>query len=144
MVTQVLKPGEAFVGKQGVAYPLRVTTDTAGAERICLTVLPMPPGARAKAHCHDGIETIAYLLAGECIVYHGERLEHRAVVRAGECTYLPAGMPHAPCNESDAPCTWVVTHAAGDDQEGIVLLPALDALLESKQWAVGSGQSIEN
>ena len=133
MVTRVLKPGEAFVGKQGVAYPLRVTADTAGAQKVCLAVLPMPPGARAKVHYHHGIETIAYLLEGECAVYYGERLENRALMRAGECMYLPAGMPHAPCNESDAPCTWIVTHAASDDQEGIVLLPELDALLNSRQ-----------
>ena len=132
MATRVLAPGEAFVGKQGVAYPLRVTTETAGARHICMAVLPMPPGARAKAHYHDGIETIVYLIDGECAVYHGERLEHRALVRAGECMYLPAAVPHAPCNEGDAPCTWVVAHAAGDDQEGIVLLPELDALLERR------------
>lgn len=143
MVVRVLGPGEAFVGKQGVAYPLRVNTETAGARRICLTVLPMPPGARAKAHYHDGIETLAYLLEGDCAVYHGERLEHRAAMHAGECMYLPPGEPHAPANEGDAPCTWVVAHAAGDDQRGIVPLPDLDALLERRQAAGGGRQAAE-
>ncbi len=123
MVARVLRPGDMFIGQQGVAYPLRVTTETAGAERICLTVLPIPPGVRAKVHYHDRIETIAYLLEGECILYHGKQLERRVVVRAGECVYLPAGMPHAPCNESDAACTWVVTHAAGDDDRASCCCP---------------------
>lgn len=127
---RVVKPGEAFVGKQGVAYPLRVTRETAGTRNVSVAVLPMPPGARAKVHYHEGIETIAILVAGDCTVYYGNRLEHRAAMHAGESMYLPPDVPHAPCNESDAPCTWVVTHSAGDDQEGIVMLPELDALLD--------------
>jgi uncharacterized RmlC-like cupin family protein len=128
---RVVQPGEAFMGKQGVAYPLRVTRETAGARGICVAILPMPPGARAKVHYHEGIETIATLIAGECAVYYGDRLEHRAAMRAGESMYLPPDVPHAPCNESGAPCTWVVAHSAGDDQEGIVMRPDLDTLLDT-------------
>jgi uncharacterized RmlC-like cupin family protein len=40
-------------------------------------VLPMPPGAKAKVHYHNTIETIAYLLEGEFAVYCGDKLEHR-------------------------------------------------------------------
>jgi uncharacterized RmlC-like cupin family protein len=129
---RVVKPGEAFVGKQGVAYPLRVTRETAGTRNVSVAVLPMPPGARAKVHYHEGIETIATLVAGKCSVYYGGRLEHRAAMHAGESMYLPPDVPHAPFNESGAPCTWVVTHSAGDDQEGIVMLPELDALLDAR------------
>jgi uncharacterized RmlC-like cupin family protein len=96
-----------------------------------MNVLPMPRGARAKAHYHKGIETIAYLLEGHCTVYYGERLERRAAVRAGDQVFIPADVPHAPCNESGAPCTWIVVHASGSDQDGIVLLPELDARLLS-------------
>jgi uncharacterized RmlC-like cupin family protein len=96
-----------------------------------MNVLPMPPGARGKVHYHEGIETIAYLLEGECIVYYGERLERHAEVRSGDQIYLPANVPHAPSNESGAPCTWLVVHSSGSDQDGIVLLPELDAFLAS-------------
>jgi uncharacterized RmlC-like cupin family protein len=97
-----------------------------------MNVLPVPVGARAKVHYHRNIETISYLLDGECAVYYGDRLEHRLVLHAGEQIYLPADVPHAPCNESAAPCTWIVVHASGSDQDGIVLLPDLDELLASK------------
>jgi adenylosuccinate lyase len=43
--------------------------------------------------------------------------------------FIPPDVPHAPSNESGAPCTWIVVHASGSDQDGIVLLPALDALI---------------
>jgi quercetin dioxygenase-like cupin family protein len=45
-----------------------------------MNVLPMPPGAVAKAHYHDGIETISYLLEGECAVYYGDNLQKRVLV----------------------------------------------------------------
>lgn len=129
---RVVRPGEVFVGKQGVAYPLRVTRETAGTRNVCVAVLPMQPGMRAKVHYHEGIETISTLIAGECSVYYGDHLEHRAVMHAGESMYLPPDVPHAPFNESGAPCTWVVTHSAGNDQEGIIMVPELDALLDAR------------
>ncbi|MDQ2785834.1 MAG: cupin domain-containing protein [Chloroflexota bacterium] len=126
---QVIRPGQTYVGKQGFTYGAGVSAETTGAEHMCMNVLPMPTGARAKVHYHRGIETIAYLLDGECAVYYGENVERRALMRAGDQMYLPADVPHAPCNESGAPCTWLVTHASGSDQDGIVLLPELDARL---------------
>lgn len=128
---RVIKPGETYVGQQGFTYGAGVSAHTCGAEKICMAVLPMPPGARAKAHYHEGIETIAYLLDGECSFYYGDRFEHRTVMRAGEQAYMPANVPHAPANESDAPCTWIVVHSAGSDQDGLVMLPHLDPQTQS-------------
>ena len=65
------------------------SAETVGAERICMNILPMPDGAQARVHYHDGIETISYLLEGECSVYYGDRLEHRAVMRVGEQMFIP-------------------------------------------------------
>ncbi len=129
---RVIGPGQTYVGKQGFTYHAGASAETVGAERVCMNVLPMPAGARAKAHYHRGIETIAYLLEGACSVYYGEQLECRAAVRAGDQVFLPSDVPHAPCNDSGAPCTWVVVHSAGSDQEGIVLVPELDAVLAAK------------
>jgi uncharacterized RmlC-like cupin family protein len=129
---RVISPGQTYVGKQGFTYGSGASAETVGAEQICMNILPIPPGARAKAHYHENIETIAYLLDGECTVYYGERLERRMTVRAGEQTFMPANVPHAPWNESGAPCTWIVVHASGSDQDGIVLLPELDEILGSK------------
>lgn len=129
---RVIAPGQTYVGKQGFLYGAGASAETVGAEHICMNVLPVPVGARAKVHCHRGIETIAFLLEGECTVYYGDRVERRLVVHAGEQIYVPADVPHAPSNEGAAPCTWIVVHASGSDQDGIVLLPDLDAVLASK------------
>jgi uncharacterized RmlC-like cupin family protein len=132
---KVVAPGQTYVGKQGITYGAGASAETVGAEKICMNVMPMPPGARAKVHYHKGIETIAYLLDGEYAVYYGDALERRTVVRAGEQVFCPADVPHAPSNESGKPCTWIVVHSSGSDQDGIVLLSELDAKLAAKLGA---------
>ncbi|MEP7032168.1 MAG: cupin domain-containing protein [Pseudolabrys sp.] len=131
-IVTVVKPGQTYVGKQGITYGAGASAETVGAKDICMNVMPMPPGARAKAHYHKGIETVAYLLEGECFVYYGDTLSERVLVRAGDQAFVPVDLAHAPCNESGAPCKWLVVHSSGSDQEGIVLLPELDAMLAAR------------
>ena len=128
----VVKPGKTYVGKQGFTYGAGVSAETVGAKSVCMNVLPMPPGAVAKAHYHKGIETIAYMLSGKCLVYYGSMLENSVLVQEGEQCFVAADVPHAPSNESDEPCTWIVVHSSGSDQDGIVLLPDLDAQLAKR------------
>ena len=96
-----------------------------------MNVLPVPPGVHAKTHFHKGIETIAYMLEGSCDVFYGDALEDVVTVQTGEQVFVPADMPHAPFNRSGAPCTWIVVHSSGSDQDGIVLLPELDEVLDA-------------
>ena len=131
-VVRVVRPGQTYEGAQGFTYRAGVSTETVGAGQICMNVLPMPPGARAKTHHHDGIETIAYMLEGSCTVFWGDRLEHSVDAHQGDQVFVPASVPHAPCNLSGAPCAWIVVHGSGSDQDGIVMLPALDAILAEK------------
>ena len=91
---RLVKPGTKYEGAQGVMYDAGVSRDTAGAEKVCMNVLPMPPGAKAKPHYHKGIETIAYMLKGECTAFMGERLESQTVVKQGEQIFIPDDVPH--------------------------------------------------
>jgi len=134
---RVVSPGQTYQGKQGITYGAGASKETVGAEKICMNVMPMPPGARAKVHYHDKIETIAYLLDGECAVYYGDALERRVLVNKGDHVFCPADVPHAPSNESGKLCTWLVVHSAGSDQDGIVMLPELDAQLAARLAAKG-------
>jgi uncharacterized RmlC-like cupin family protein len=128
----VVAPGQTYVGRQGFTYGAGASSETVGTKDVCMNVLPMPDGARANVHYHKGIETIAYLLEGECVVYHGENLEHVTPVGQGEQIFVPPDVPHAPYNRSGAPCTWIVVHSSGNDQDGIVMLPDLDEVLAAK------------
>ena len=131
----VVAPGQTYFGKQGITYSAGASKETVGAEKICMNVMPMPPGAVARAHYHENIETIAYMLEGECAVYYGDHLEKRVLVRQGEQCFCDANIPHAPRNESGKPCTWIVVHSSGSDQDGIVLLPELDVELAKRLGA---------
>ena len=118
-----------YVGKQGLTYNTGISSETVGARAVCLTTLTIPVGGRAKVHAHEEIETVAYIIDGELVIWYGERCERRALVKAGEYLYIPANVPHAPENAGDRPCRAVVAHSAGNDQEGIVMLPELDERL---------------
>jgi uncharacterized RmlC-like cupin family protein len=128
----VIKPGQTYVGKQGFTYDAGASAQTVGAQKVCMNILPMSPGAVAKAHYHEGIETIAFMLEGECVVYYGDKLQNRVLVHQGEQCFVAADVPHAPCNESGKPCTWIVVHSSGSDQDGIIMLPELDLKLAQK------------
>jgi uncharacterized RmlC-like cupin family protein len=126
---RVIRPGGTYEGLQGLTYVAGITAASAGSRAICMTVVELPPGARARTHLHRGIETAVHVLEGETGMYFGERLGEHLVARAGEYIFVPADMPHLVFNQSGAPCRAVVAHSAPDDQQGIVLLPELDALV---------------
>jgi uncharacterized RmlC-like cupin family protein len=125
---RVIPSGVAYEGRQGLTYVAGLTGATARSQAICMTVLTLPPGARAKTHLHQGIETAVYVIEGEAEMFFGVRLEERLVARASEYVYIPPDIPHRVMNRSGAPCTALVAHTAPDDQAGIAMLPELDAI----------------
>jgi uncharacterized RmlC-like cupin family protein len=126
---QLVRPSGTYAGKQGFNYFEGVARETVGARGICLHLLTIPPGGRAKAHLHESHETAIYCLDGEAVTYWGERLENKTVTRAGDMFYIPAGMPHLPVNESDKPASAVIARTDPHEQESVVLLPELEALV---------------
>ena len=128
---RLVKPGLKYEGAQGVTYDAGVSRKTVGAEKVCMNVLPMLPGVKSKPHIHKGIETIAYMLEGECTLFHGKQLENQTLIRQGEQIFIPDNVPHAPYNLSDRKCVWIVVHSSGDDQDELIRTEALDYVLES-------------
>lgn len=126
---RLVRPAGTYDGKQGLRYFEGIAAETVGSAGICMHVVTIPPGARAKAHLHESHETALYVLSGEAVTFYGDRLEERAVTRAGDMFYIPAGVPHLPANLSDAPCTAVIARTDPKEQESVVLLPELDALV---------------
>jgi uncharacterized RmlC-like cupin family protein len=126
---KVIRSGASYVGQQGFTYLTGLTGATAGSRALCMTLLTLPDGARAKTHLHRDIETGAYVIDGEVEMYFGERLEHLVRAQTGEYVFVPADMPHLVLNRSGAPCRTLVVHSAADDQAGIELLPHLDTLV---------------
>lgn len=126
---RIIRPGGTYDGKQGFSYFEGIAHETVGSTGICMHLLTIPPGGRAKAHLHESHETAIYMLSGEAHTWYGERLQHHVIVKAGEMFYIPAGVPHLPANLSDAPCSAVIARTDPNEQESVVLLPELDELV---------------
>ncbi len=125
---QKIVPGDTYEGKQGFSYFEGISAETVGAKGICMHLLKVPPGGRAKAHLHESHETAIYVLSGQAETWYGPELEHRVVVSAGEFFYIPAGVPHLPINTSPTEtCVAVIARTDPNEQESVLLLPHLDA-----------------
>jgi uncharacterized RmlC-like cupin family protein len=138
---RVVRPSGTYAGKQGLSYFEGIARETVGAEAICMHLLTIPPGGRAKAHMHRSHETAIYLIEGEAHTWYGPRLEHHAIHHAGEMFYIPAGVPHLPMNLSDRPATAVIARTDPHEQESVVLLPELEALVPALLEAIGESRS---
>lgn len=123
---RLIRPAGTYQGKQGLNYFEGISTETVGSKAICMHVLRMPPGARAKAHRHDGHETAIYMLSGSVRTWYGENLEYCVDVQGGEMFYIPAGVPHLPANVTDEPAVAVIARTDPSEQESVTLLPQLE------------------
>ncbi len=124
---RLLRAGEQFTGKQGLLYNVGISAETVGAQALHMQMVTIPPGGRARAHKHATHETAIYALSGESGVWHGEQLEHHALVKSGDFFYIPADMPHLPYNPSATETvTAVIARTDPNEQESVVLLPELE------------------
>lgn len=125
-----VRAAEAYRGKQGLEYFAGVSAQTIGSRGLCMHLLTVPPGGRAKAHKHEGHETTIYVLSGDSFTLYGDKLEHVMRSRAGDIVYIPAGVPHLPVNLGTEPVSGVVARTDANEQESVVLLPELEPYAE--------------
>ena len=59
----IVRPGDTtYAGKQGFSHFEGIAKQTVGSKGICIHLLTIPPGKRAKAHVHENHETAIYAL----------------------------------------------------------------------------------
>lgn len=124
----VVRSGESKAGATGLDYFVGVSAETAGARRLCLQLVAIPPGGRASAHLHVEHESALYVLEGEVVTWYGEGLERYAVTGPGDFLFVPAGVPHLPVNYGSVPARAVLARSDPHAQESVVALPELDTL----------------
>ena len=128
LTCRIVRPGEGYAGKQGLAYGAGISAETAGSRGLCLHTLVIPPGGRAKAHLHEHHESAIYVISGEAELWWGEGLAQYDRLAAGDFVHIPAGVPHLPGNPSESSdVTAVIARTDPNEQESVVLLPELDA-----------------
>jgi uncharacterized RmlC-like cupin family protein len=128
-----IKPGGLSESKQGHHVFEGISAQSAGSHAMCMHVIAIPPGGRARAHLHAHHESAVYMAQGEVVCWYGDRLQHRFTVRQGEMAYIPAGVPHLPINASEhEPVMCIVARTDPNEQESVVLLPELEALAHTR------------
>jgi uncharacterized RmlC-like cupin family protein len=123
----LISRNSSYQGKQGLQYFSGVAAETTGSRGLCLHMLTIPPGGRAKPHLHENHESAVYVLSGEAGMWYGEDLREHMWTRAGDFVYIPANMPHMPYNASDTePCVAVIARTDPNEQESVTLLALAD------------------
>ncbi len=126
----ILRAESTYQGKQGFSYFHGISAESVGARGLCMHLLTIPPGGRAKAHLHENHETAIYVLSGQGHMWYGENLAEHMTCGPGDMIYIPAGVPHLPANASDTePCLAVLARTDPSEQESVVLRPELDGLI---------------
>ena len=120
---KIIRGGAAFHGKQGMDYFAGISAESAGSSGICMHMLVLPPGGKAKPHYHESHETAIFQLEGSTSFYHGPNLEFLDHVGEGDYVYIPAGVPHQPFNPGDKVARALIARTDPNEQESVVLLP---------------------
>ncbi len=124
-----ITPGGLSHSKQGHHVFEGISAQSTGSRGLCMHVIEIPPGGRARAHLHEGHESAVYQLQGATVCWHGDRLEHRFALAQGEMAYIPAGVAHLPINASEHDsATCIVARTDPDEQESVLVLPQREAL----------------
>ena len=126
LTCRVVSTGDTYEGKQDFTYFAGIAAENTGSTGVCMHLLTIPPGKKAKAHLHEYHETAIYVMQGKAAMWYGEDLKEHLEVKAGEFLYIPAGMPHLPYNPFDEPTTAVIARTDPNEQESVVLLPDYD------------------
>ena len=127
---QVIRPEKTYDGLQGFRYFEGISKQNVGSSGICMHLLTIPPGGRAKAHLHENHETTIYVLKGEAVMWYGDNLSEKVVTKAGDFIYIPAGVPHLPANLSDSEVIAVIARTDPNEQESVILLPELEQFVD--------------
>lgn len=127
MSCKVIRGRAAYRGKQNLDVFEGVSAQSAGARALCLHVVTIPPGGRAKPHLHEHHESSVYVVSGRAGMWFGEGLREHVWMEAGDFLYIPANTPHLPYNPSDTePCVGVVARTDPNEQESVTLLDLPD------------------
>jgi uncharacterized RmlC-like cupin family protein len=123
----VISKAQQYRSKQNLDTFEGVSTQSAGSKGLCLHVITIPPGGRAKPHLHENHESSVYVVSGRAGMWYGEGLREHVWMGPGDFLYIPPNTPHLPYNASDTePCVGVVARTDPNEQESVTLLDIPD------------------
>jgi uncharacterized RmlC-like cupin family protein len=120
----VVRGGGAQRGWNGILYRQGLSGKNVGAENLSINIAPVPPGAIAYAHIHDGFEVMLFILQGRVKHTYGEGLANQVINEAGDFIYIKPGVPHEVFNIGDEPLIAFVARSTADEWDKIVNYPS--------------------
>jgi uncharacterized RmlC-like cupin family protein len=121
-----VRNSEETGSKQALPIFPGISGKTAGAKKLSMLKVVIPPGATAKAHVHKGYESAVYLLQGKVETRYGDGLKKSVVNVAGDFIFIPADVPHQPTNLSKIEAAIaIVVRNDPNEQEHVVIYPPL-------------------
>jgi uncharacterized RmlC-like cupin family protein len=117
-----VRPKETVNTRQQLANFEGISAQTAGARRLCMHMVIIPPGGKAVPHIHDGYETAIYIVKGRTETRYGKGLKQSKINQAGDFIFIPASVPHQPVNLSQTEeVVAIVARNDPNEQESVVL-----------------------
>jgi uncharacterized RmlC-like cupin family protein len=117
----VVRPEREILSRQRVPYFVGVSAASAGATRLSMNLVVVPPFAAAEPHFHRGFESAVYLMKGRVEVRYGAELAERLTLEEGDFLFIPADMPHQPINHGAEPALAIVARNDANEQESVEL-----------------------
>ena len=126
---KLVKAGQAVESRQAFTKFPGISAENSDATALCMHLIVIPPGKRARAHLHEGHESTLYVISGRAGMWYGAKLAEHMICEAGDFIFIPAGVPHLPYNLSETEnCVAVAARTDPSEQESVVLLPELEKL----------------
>lgn len=129
-VYKVIKSSNATNTPQNTRYFHGISLETVNSKQLCMHMIDIPSGSRAKVHKHEKHETAIYVISGEAYTFFGDRLEHVEKTIAGDMLFIPANVPHFPVNIGSESAIGIVARTDPNELEAVVLLPELETLAD--------------
>ena len=117
----LVRPEVEVTSKQRLPYFVGISGESAGATKLSMNLVVIPPGGAAEPHIHRGYETAIYILKGRVDTRYGPGLRDSLVCQEGDFLFIAAYVPHQPVNLSDSePAMAIVARNDPNEQESVV------------------------
>ncbi len=119
----LVRPEAETMSKHRLPYFVGTSAVSAGATKLSMNMVVIPPGGAAEPHIHQGYETAIYIVQGRIDTRYGDRLRESLNCEAGDFLFLfiAPDVPHQPVNlsQTDAAIA-IVARNDPNEQESVM------------------------
>jgi uncharacterized RmlC-like cupin family protein len=117
----LVRPEAETMSKQRLPYFVGISGQSAGATKLSMNMVIIPPGGAAEPHIHKGYETAIYIVKGRVDTRFGAGLRESLLAQEGDFLFIAADVPHQPVNLSESePAVAIVARNDPNEQESVV------------------------